>query len=81
MLNVKGDFGQSTVPHLLCKGNMVVPYLDFRKSSEPARSLCLAELTRNQWITFSKLTGEDPGKEIAFPYAGDFEVVYWSYQS
>jgi len=24
------------VPHLVCKGNMVVPYLDFRKPSEPA---------------------------------------------
>jgi hypothetical protein len=26
------------VPHLVCKGNMIVSYLDFRKSSEPARS-------------------------------------------
>jgi len=26
------------VPHLLCKGNMLVPYLDFRKSSKPVRS-------------------------------------------
>jgi hypothetical protein len=36
------------VPHLVCKGNMVVPYLDFRKSSEPARSLYLIQLTQNQ---------------------------------
>jgi hypothetical protein len=30
------DWPQSIVPHLVCKGNMVVPYLDFRKFSEPA---------------------------------------------
>ena len=27
---------------------MLVPYLDFCKSSEPARSLCLAKLLENQ---------------------------------
>jgi hypothetical protein len=36
------------VPHLVCKGNMVVPYLDFCKSSEPARSPCLIQLTQDQ---------------------------------
>jgi len=36
------------VPHLVCKGNMVVPYLDFRKSSEPVRSPCLIQLTQDQ---------------------------------
>jgi len=38
----------SIVPHLLCKGNMVVPYRDFRKSLEPARSPCLIQLTQDQ---------------------------------
>jgi hypothetical protein len=36
------------VPHLVCKGNMVVPYLDFRKFPQPARSLYLIQLTQNQ---------------------------------
>jgi len=54
---------------------MVVPHLDFHRSSEPARSPCLTELTQNQWIASSKLTGEDPGMEIAFPYAGNFEII------
>jgi hypothetical protein len=36
------------VPYLVCKGDMVVPYLDFCKSSEPAHSLYLATLTQDQ---------------------------------
>ena len=36
---------------------------------------CLTELTRNQWIAFSKLGKEDPGMEIAFPYAGNLEII------
>lgn len=36
---------------------------------------CLTELTQNQWIAFSKLGRGDPGKEIAFPYAGNLEII------
>jgi len=36
------------VPHLLCKGNMVVPHLDFRKSPQSTRSSSFIELTQNQ---------------------------------
>jgi hypothetical protein len=42
------------VPYLVCEGNIVVPYLDFRKSSEPARSLYLIQLTHDQVQRFSK---------------------------
>jgi len=59
---------------------MAASHLDFHKSSEPARSPCLTELTQNQWIASPKLGGEDPGKEIAFPYAGYFEVLHWFYK-
>ena len=59
----------------MCPAIMVASHLDFRKFTESARPPCLVELTQNQWIASSKLTGEDPGREIAFPYAGNLEII------
>jgi len=51
----------------------------FSQIPESACSPCLTELTQNQSIASSKLGGEDPGMELAFPYVGNFEVFQGAY--